>query len=77
MGSHVVGYSWLGVTADLNQWWDKAKEYFQSAIRTATQVGVRPESGLTYLGYARVLVDRDGIKSNGRAMELRQLSHSI
>ncbi len=67
----------LGVAATLKQRWDKAEDYFQLAIRTATHVGARPELGLTYLDYARMLVHRDGMNSNGRAIELLHQSHSI
>ncbi len=67
----------LGVAATLNQEWDQAEDYFQLAIRTATDAGARPELGLTYLDYARMLASRHGMNRHGRAIELLQQSRVI
>ncbi len=67
----------LGVVASLNQQWDEAETYFQTAIDTAERMGARPELGRTCLDYARMLAVRNQASDRAQALGLIQQAAAI
>jgi hypothetical protein len=67
----------LGVAATVSQQWQTAERRFQEAARVTTEVGARPELGLTWLDHAQMLIKRGEHGDATRAADLLRRAAAV